>query len=138
MEDNCFIELCWFLPNINTNQPWVYIHPLPLEPTFHPIPSHPSRLSQSPRLELPVSHSKFPLALYFTYGSVYVSMLSIPPTLSFFHSVHKYVLYVCISIQFSSAAQSCPTLCDPVNHSTPGLPVHHQLPEFTQTHVHLY
>ena len=38
--------------------------------------------------------------------------------------------------QFSSAAQSCLTLCDPVNHSTPGLPVHHQLPEFTQTHVH--
>ena len=39
-------------------------------------------------------------------------------------------------LQFSSAAQSCPTLCDPINHSTPGLPVHHQLPEFTQTHVH--
>ena len=39
-------------------------------------------------------------------------------------------------IQFSSVAQSCPTLCDPMNCSTPGLPVHHQLPEFTQTHVH--
>ena len=39
-------------------------------------------------------------------------------------------------VQFSSVAQSCPTLCDPMNHSTPGLPVHHQLPEFTQTHVH--
>jgi len=39
-------------------------------------------------------------------------------------------------IQFSSVAQSCLTLCDPMNHSTPGLPVHHQLPEFTQTHVH--
>ena len=38
--------------------------------------------------------------------------------------------------QFSSAAQSCPALCDPMNCSTPGLPVHHQLPEFTQTHVH--
>src|SRR5574339_306922 len=37
---------------------------------------------------------------------------------------------------FSSVTQSCPTLCDPMNHSTPGLPVHHQLPEFTQTHVH--
>ena len=35
-----------------------------------------------------------------------------------------------------SVAQSCPTLCDPMNRSTPGLPVHHQLPEFTQTHVH--
>ena len=40
------------------------------------------------------------------------------------------------SVQFSSVAQSCPTLCDPMNHSTPGLPVHHQLPEFTQTQVH--
>ena len=40
------------------------------------------------------------------------------------------------SVQFSSAAQSCPTLCDPMNCSMPGLPVHHQLPEFTQTHVH--
>ena len=37
--------------------------------------------------------------------------------------------------QFSSVAQLCPTLCDPMNRSTPGLPVHHQLPEFTQTHV---
>ena len=41
------------------------------------------------------------------------------------------------SVQISSVAQSCPTPCDPVNHSTPGVPVHHQLPEFTQTHVHL-
>ena len=38
--------------------------------------------------------------------------------------------------QFSSVAQSCLTLCDPMNCSTPGLPVHHQLVEFTQTHVH--
>ena len=40
------------------------------------------------------------------------------------------------NIQFSSVTQLCPTLCDPTNCSTPGLPVHHQLPEFTQTHVH--
>ena len=40
------------------------------------------------------------------------------------------------SVQFSSVSQSCPTLCDPMNRSTPGLPVHHHLPEFTQTHVH--
>ena len=40
------------------------------------------------------------------------------------------------SFQFSSVDQSCPTLCDPMNHSTPGLSVHHQLLEFTQTHVH--
>ena len=40
------------------------------------------------------------------------------------------------SVQFSSVTQSCLTLCDPMNRSTPGLPVHHQLPEITQTHVH--
>ena len=40
------------------------------------------------------------------------------------------------SIQFSLVTQSCPTLCDPMDRSTPGLPVHHQLPELTQTHVH--
>ena len=41
-----------------------------------------------------------------------------------------------LNSQFSSVAQSCPALCGPMNCSTPGLPVHHQLPEFTQTHVH--
>ena len=40
------------------------------------------------------------------------------------------------SVQFSSVAQSCPTLCDPMNHSTPGLSVYHQLLEFTQIHIH--
>ena len=40
------------------------------------------------------------------------------------------------SVHFSSVAQSCPTLCDPMDCSIPGLPVHHQLPKFTQTHVH--
>ena len=40
------------------------------------------------------------------------------------------------SFQFSSVAQSCPIICDPMNCSTPGLPVYHQLPEFTQTHIH--
>ena len=46
------------------------------------------------------------------------------------------MLLSCSSIQFSSVAQSCPTLCHPTNCSTPGLPVHHQLLEFTQTHIH--
>ena len=40
------------------------------------------------------------------------------------------------SVQLSSVAQWCPTLCDPMNRSTPGFPVHHQLPTLTQTHVH--
>ena len=41
-----------------------------------------------------------------------------------------------VSVQFSSVAQSCPTLCNSMNYSRPGLPVHHQLPESTQTHLH--
>ena len=46
------------------------------------------------------------------------------------------ILFYCTSDQIRSVAQSCPTLCDPMNRSTPGLPVHHQLPGFTETHVH--
>ena len=45
------------------------------------------------------------------------------------------LLFLSGSIQFSSVTQSCPTLCDRLNRSTPSLPVHHQLPDFTQTHV---
>ena len=49
---------------------------------------------------------------------------------------HCFLFFVfLVIVQFSSVAQSCPTLCDPMDHSTPGLPVHHQLPEPTQTHV---
>ena len=48
----------------------------------------------------------------------------------------EYVAYINIHIQFSSVTQSCLTLCDPMNRSKPGLPVHHQLPEFAQIHVH--
>ena len=53
--------------------------------------------------------------------------------------VYFYVLGISLSfssVQFSSVTQSCPTLCDPMNRSTPGLPVHHHLPVFTQTHIH--
>ena len=56
-----------------------------------------------------------------------------------FNLLKKCVFYFIASVssvQFSSVAQSCPTLCDPMNCSTLGLPVHHQLPEFTQTHIH--
>ena len=48
----------------------------------------------------------------------------------------KMIYLVPLSVQFSSVAQSCPTLCDPRNCSMPGLPVHHPLPEFTQTQIH--
>ena len=56
------------------------------------------------------------------------------------HEKAQCLLQLCLEkiykIQFSSVAQSCPTLCDPMNHSTPGLPVHHHLLEFTQTYIH--
>ena len=45
-------------------------------------------------------------------------------------------MYIQWNIQFSSVTQSCPTFCDPMNRSMPGLPVHHHLPDFTQTHIH--
>ena len=48
----------------------------------------------------------------------------------------KFSLYANLTYQIRSVTQSCPTLCNPMNRSTPGLPVHHQLPEFTQTHIH--
>ena len=58
----------------------------------------------------------------------------------FLYAIHRTsllsILFIYMSVQFSSVTQSCPTLCDPINRSTPGLPVHHQLLEFTQTHVH--
>ena len=56
-------------------------------------------------------------------------LLPIPKLASAFHLKRR-------PVQFSSVAQSCPTFCDPMNRSMPGLPVHHQLPEFTQTGVH--
>ena len=46
-------------------------------------------------------------------------------------------IFMLSSVHFSSVAKSCPTLCDPMDCSTPGFPVHHQLPELAQTHVHL-
>ena len=72
------------------------------------------------------------------------AILSSHPTLIFSHRVQKSVLYICVSFAIShigssfSSVQSlsCVWLCDAMNCSMPGLPVHHQLPESTQTHVH--
>ena len=52
------------------------------------------------------------------------------------HAERKAFWKLLTEVQFSSVTESCPTLCNPMNCSTPGLPVHHQLPESTQTHVH--
>ena len=68
----------------------------------------------------------------------WTAALKAPPTMGF--SRQEYWSGVPLpspyTIKFSSVTQSCPILCDPMNRSTPGLPVHHQLPEFTQTHIH--
>ena len=58
------------------------------------------------------------------------------PQKGFVHDQSGLTKFQFSSVQFSSVSQLSPTLCSPKNCSTPGLPVHHQLPEFTQTHIH--
>ena len=53
-----------------------------------------------------------------------------------YRNTTDFCMLILYTVQFSSVAQSCLTLCNPMNGSTPGFPVHHQLPELTQTHVH--
>ena len=73
-----------------------------------------------------VDHSSYTWRTCIYLKSVELSIHTNYLTLSLFY----------MFIHFCSLAQSCPTLCDPMNRSTPGFPAHHQLPEFTQTHVH--
>jgi len=65
---------------------------------------------------------------------MYVCICDTCEIYTYLHALHRYT-YI-YTYQFSSVAQWCLTLCNPMNRSTPGLPVHHQLPEPTQTHVH--
>ena len=65
-----------------------------------------------------------------------LNFFSVKVTNIFFAYMYVSLYIYFSSVQFSSFAQSCLTLFDPMNGSTPGLPVHHQLPEFTQTHIH--
>ena len=71
------------------------------------------------------------LLIHFIYHSLH---LLIPNSYS--NSTSLSLTLQFSSVQFNSVAQLCPTICDPMNRSMPGLSVHHQLPEFTQTHVH--
>ena len=80
----------------------------------------------------------FSIIFYFTLFPHYPGINSITIVFSC-TKLEEGLVYLYISpssVQFSSVTQSCPTLCDPMNCSTQGLPVHHQLPQFTQTHVH--
>ena len=71
-----------------------------------------------------------------TFESVLMRWMKLEPIIQSEVSQKEKHQYSTNSVQFSSVAQSCPTLCDPMNRSTPDLPVHHHLPELTQTHVH--
>ena len=73
--------------------------------------------------------------LLYIFKNIYENWI-IQCTFFIFISFFIFILTCFISIQFSSVAQSCPTLCDPMDCSTPGLPVHHQLLEVTETRVH--
>ena len=130
------------------NLPWMYICSPSWTSIPPPSPSHPSGSSQCTIPEHPVSCIEPGLAIHFTYDNLHVSMpfsQIISPLPSPTESKRLFYTSVSLllsriqgydSVQFSSVAQSCPTLCDPMNCSTPGLPVHHQLTEFTQTHIH--
>ena len=112
----------------------------PMQALLHSVPPILQQATADPRLRQ---------RLLDTHRQVWVSLLWGHCSFLLGPSAHK-VLFVpskslfpqsCVSsggcsIQFSSVSQSCPTLCNPMNCSTPGLPAHHQLPEFTQTHVH--
>ena len=70
LKGNCFIEFCGFLSYINKDQPLVHTCPLPPEPPFHLPPHTALQPVREPLFEFPESYSKFPLAIYFTYGIV--------------------------------------------------------------------
>ena len=120
MEDNWFTILCWFLPYINMNQPQVYMCPLPPEPPSRLLPHHTPLGCHERWAELSVSHSKFPLLVCFTYGDVYVSILSVRPSISFPPTVS--VLCVCVSIAALQMGSSAP-LSDSALKSLRYLPV---------------
>ena len=84
-------------------------------------------------LGAPFAYPKLKEVLLFLPASVTVPLDYPTPSL---HMFSFYALLKTGSVQFSSVTQSCPTLCDPMNRSMPGLPVHHQLLELTQTHAH--
>ena len=100
-----------------------------------PFPS-PMRESEVAQSCLTLSNPMDCISMEFSRQE-YWSGVPLPSPLCMLHIIIFYILiYSCKMYQFSSVAQSCLTLCDPMNRSTPGLPVHHQLPDVTETHVH--
>ena len=101
-----------------------------LSPTHHPRRTH--RLAQVSRCVSSLFSGPY---LYFTWCQRHRFPLEQNPMTGIINDSANLTCFSG-SVQFSSVAQSCPALCNPMNCCTPGLPVHHQLPEFTQTHVH--
>ena len=91
---------------------------------------------------LPTIFSFKEISMVFQENLNYLQVSKKPFSVTAYHKdAHDYKHYNKISyftsrVQFNSVPQSCPTLCNPMNHSMPGLLIHHQLPEFTQTHAH--
>ena len=130
------------LPNIEMNPPQVYmcspswtLFPPP-SPFLWVIPVH------QPQVSSIVHRTWTGDSFHIWYYRHFNAILPNHPTLSLSHRVQKTVLYISVSFkvcfisQFSSVAQSCPTLCDLKDCSMPGFPVLHYLPEFAQIHVH--
>ena len=117
LEYNCFTMLCQFLLYSKVNQPYAYICPhitslLSLPPTL-PIP--PLQVVTKHRADLPVLCCCFPLAIYFTFGSVYMSrLLSLHPSFPFPCCVLKSILYICIFIPALPLGSSVPFFLDSI------------------------
>ena len=80
-----------------------------------------------------------PQSMGFSRQDYWAEWHSLPQGILLTHGLNLHLLlWSCFGFQFSSVTQSSPALCDPMNCSMPGLPVHHQLLEFTQIHVHRY
>ena len=106
----------WCHPTISSSVvPFSHLQPFPASESF-PMSQFITSSGQS--IGVSASTSVLPMNIQYWFPLGWTGWISLQP------------------VQFSSVAQSCPTLCDPMNCSTPGLPVHNQLPEFTQTHVH--
>ena len=113
--------MLWFMESKRVGHDWVTELNWTM-PTL--MPNGPGTDHTPPRKPLQPLNSGF--LIYFL----------LPPLVNCYPLPYLRVLIIKSFIQFSSVAQLCPTLCNPMNCSTPGLPVHHQLPELAQTHVY--
>ena len=108
-----------------------WFHHLAVQGTLKSLQHHSSKASI-------LQHSAF-IMVQFSHPYMTTGKTIALTRQTFVGKVMSCFLIYCLGLssdQMRSVTQSCPTLCDPMNRSTPGLPVHHQLPEFTQTHVH--